>query len=47
MVNDITIFCFRFLPKPYTEAFAGPKTKFIMSLTIIEQDLKIKVEVME
>ena len=35
IVNDITNFCFRFLPKPYTGAFAGPKTKFLMSLTII------------
>ena len=35
IVNDITNFCFRFLPKPYTEAFAGPKTKFLMSLTIV------------
>ena len=34
IVNDITNFCFRLLPKPYTEAFAGPKTKFLMSLTI-------------
>ncbi len=34
IVNDITNFCFRFLPKPYTGAFAGPKTKFLMSLTI-------------
>ena len=35
IVNDITNFCFRFLPKPYTGAFAGPKTKFLMSLTIV------------
>ena len=34
IVSDITNFCFRLLPKPYTEAFAGPKTKFLMSLTI-------------
>ena len=34
IVNDITNFCFRFLPKPYTETFAGSKTKFLMSLTI-------------
>ena len=27
-------FCFRLLPKPYTEAFARPKRKFLMSLTI-------------
>ena len=34
IVNDITNFCFRLLPKPYAEAFAGSKTKFLMSLTI-------------
>ena len=28
-------FCFRLLPKPYTEAFARPKRKFLMSLTIV------------
>ncbi len=36
IVSDITNFCFRLLPKPYTEAFAEPKTKFLMSLTIKE-----------
>lgn len=34
IVNDTTNFCFRLLPKPYTSAFARPKTKFFMSLTI-------------
>ncbi len=34
IVNDITNFCFRFLPKPYTGAFAEPKTKFFMLLAI-------------
>ncbi len=34
IVSDITNLCFRLLPKPYTEAFAGPKTKCLMSLTI-------------
>ena len=37
IVNDITNFCFRRLPKPYTAAFARPKTKFLMSLTIYEK----------
>ena len=34
IVNDITNFCFRCLLKPYTEAFARSKAKFLMSLTI-------------
>lgn len=34
IVNDITNFCFRLLQKPYTEASARPKAKFLMSLTI-------------
>ncbi len=34
MVNDITNFCFRFLPEPCTGAFAEPKTKILISLTI-------------
>lgn len=34
IVNDITNFCFRFLHKPYTEASARLKTKFLMSSTI-------------
>ena len=34
IVNGITNFCFWFLHKPYTEASARPKTKFLMSFTI-------------
>lgn len=34
IVNDITNFRFRLLHKPYTEASARPKTKFLMSFTI-------------
>lgn len=32
---DIIKFCFRFLTKPYTTAFARPKAEFLMSLTTI------------
>ena len=34
IVNDITNFCFRFLPNPYMEAFSRPKAKFLISLTM-------------
>ncbi len=34
IVNDITNCCFRFLPKPYMEAFAEPKAQFLISFTI-------------
>ncbi len=40
IVNDITNFCFWLLQKPYTEAFARPKAKFLVSLTIeVMEDL--------
>lgn len=35
VVNDITNFNFHSLPKPYTKAFAGPKVKFLISLTTV------------
>ena len=34
IVNNIINFCYRFLQKPYMAAFARPKVKFLMSLTI-------------
>lgn len=34
IVNGITNFCFRLLLKPYAEASARSKAKFLMSLTI-------------
>ncbi len=35
IVNDITNFCFRPLPKPYAEAFAGPEAELVVLASCI------------